>query len=148
MKLPAKHDLSLLLDCACLGVSGGLRASAPIAALAWRSESQISRGLGAIVWIGEMVIDKIPFTPDRRKFPAILGRLISGALTGAVRARPAGLSWFGGAAGAIGAVLGTYAGAAFREEASEHAPGLAVAVTEDAIATRLARWAARTPQVH
>ena len=143
MKTPASQHISLLIDCACLGIAGGLRASAPIAALAWKSESQASKAFGAAIWLGEMVVDKLPLTPDRRWWPSLLGRIASGALAGVVRARSAGLSPYGGALGALGAIAGAYAGAAFRAEAGEHAPKLAVAVTEDAIATRLARWAAR-----
>ena len=57
----------------------------------------------------EMIGDKLPATPNRIKFPALLGRGISGALVGATVARSQRKRSFGGAGiGLAAAIASTY----------------------------------------
>jgi uncharacterized membrane protein len=59
---------------------------------------------------GELLVDKLPFTPSRTLLPSLLFRAISGAVVGAAfassrRGHPA----VGAAVGAVGAISATYA---------------------------------------
>jgi uncharacterized membrane protein len=58
---------------------GDLRAPDPLPAL---GSPKVS-ALLALLAIGEMVADKTPLVPSRTSAPALLGRLLSGALAGA-----------------------------------------------------------------
>ena len=85
---------------------------------------------------GEMVMDKLPTTPDRTAPPVLLGRLLSGALVGATwyKARR-GSSATGAVVGGLGAVLATFVSYGLRVGISRRAglPVAAVGVGEDAL---------------
>ena len=135
-----------------IGVTAGLRAMTPLAAISWGAylgwidlSATPAAFLGNIIAaiiitvlaIGELVTDQLPQTPSR-KVPMQFGaRIVLGALTGALL-MPA--SWIIGALlGAIGAVIGTYAGAEFRARlAKSFGRDLPAALIEDVIAIVLA----------
>ena len=86
---------------------------------------------------GEMAADKLPTIPARTSPPALMGRIASGALSGAVLAQarreavlPAAL------AGAAGAAASSFAMMALRQRVGEAlgVPDVAVALAEDALA--------------
>lgn len=85
---------------------------------------------------GEMVMDKLPGTPDRTSPPVLLGRLLSGALVGATwyKARQ-GSSAKGAVVGGLGAVVATFISFGLRKGISEQTdtPIALVGVGEDAL---------------
>ena len=127
-----------LADAAVLGVTAGLRAMTPLAALALRGRVP---GPPALRWVllaaaaGELVGDKLPMTPARTSPPALVGRLGSGAIAGALVAGPAGA-----AIGAVAAGLGSYAGQYGRAALGGKTglPDPLIAVGEDKLAVGLA----------
>ena len=133
-----------------VGVVAGLRAMTAPAAVAWAASlgwlhlqgTPLSwLGHGAVAWIlsllalGELVADKLPKTPSR-KVPVQFGtRVLTGALAGAAIAAAAGMLVPGAVLGAIGAVIGTYGGAALRSRlAAAFGRDLPAALLEDALA--------------
>jgi uncharacterized membrane protein len=66
----------------------------------------------ALLALGELIVDKIPWAPGRTSSIALAGRAISGALAGGTIARSRGRAWqipaLVGAAAAIGAAYGAY----------------------------------------
>lgn len=133
-----------------VGLTTGLRALAPLAIVSWAAhlgwlhlENTSLAFLGATVtsWIltllalGELVTDKLPTTPSR-KIPMQFGaRIVTGALSGAALAAPAGAWITGMVAGIIGAIVGTLAGAELRGRLSRLVGNdLPIALLEDVIA--------------
>jgi uncharacterized membrane protein len=95
-------------------------------------------GLAAV---GEFVGDKLSITPDRTTPPALAGRLGCGALAGAITCRAVGHSpAIGGALGATGALIGTFAGYTYRVRVARSTgmPDLPLALVEDATAVVVA----------
>ena len=82
---------------------------------------------------GELLVDKLPFTPPRTAPLPLGGRVLSGATVGAAISRTSQAA--GALAGAAGAALGSFAGYHLRRLATRrlHAPDLAAAVAEDAL---------------
>ena len=132
------------------GLTTGLRALAPLAIVSWAAhlgwlhlENTSLAFLGARVtsWIltllalGELVTDKLPTTPSR-KIPMQFGaRIVTGALSGAALAAPAGAWITGMVGGIIGAIVGTLAGAELRGRLSRLVGNdLPIALLEDVIA--------------
>ena len=85
---------------------------------------------------GEMVMDKLPNTPDRIAPPVLLGRLVSGALVGAAwyKSRQ-GSAVGGGVLGGLAAVAATFISYALRTGISKQTetPIALVGVAEDAL---------------
>jgi uncharacterized membrane protein len=82
-----------------------------------------------------IVIDQNPKTPSRKAPQSFGARLVSGTFSGAAIGLSAGSLWPGLLAGLIGAVIGTYGGAAFRGRlAAAFGKDLPAALVEDAIA--------------
>ncbi len=85
--------------------------------------------------IGEVVFDKLPFMPKRTKVPSLVGRAITGGLTGAsISSSKKRSALIGAAIGAAVAVGASYAAYHLRRKASEKIPGTVVGLLEDAIA--------------
>jgi uncharacterized membrane protein len=85
---------------------------------------------------GEVMADKLPTTPDRIAPPVLLGRLLSGALVGAVWYKSHdGSAVTGGLVGGVGAVVATFISFALRKgiSAQTHTPIAAVGVGEDVL---------------
>jgi uncharacterized membrane protein len=93
--------------------------------------------LFTLLAIGELVVDKLPFTPSRTSAGPLTGRLVLGALSGAVLRAAMHRSFFIGAVlGAAGGLLGAYAGYTARKSlvTKGQLPDFVVALTEDVIA--------------
>jgi uncharacterized membrane protein len=90
----------------------------------------------AVLALGEMLADKLPFAPNRTKAGPLVARAVSGAMSGAAfstgKKRSALLGALFGMAAAIGA---TYAAFKVRQMAGERlpVPDTIVAVAEDAL---------------
>jgi uncharacterized membrane protein len=118
-------DLSSFL----IGFCNGLRSATPLAAIAWaqklgwmqsegifaKSASDRARiGLTAAA-AGELVVDKLPFTPSRLETRGLVLRTLGGAFTGAaVAAANRGSPGRGALLGMAGSVIGSYAGYHYR----------------------------------
>ena len=133
-----------------LGITAGLRAGTPLAALScgaylgWINLSGTWAGfLGNIivviilglVAIVELVTDQLPNTPSRKVPQQFGARIVSGGLVGLVAGLPSG-NWIAGLVlGALGAVLGTLGGAQARQRlAAAFGRDLPAALVEDVIA--------------
>jgi uncharacterized membrane protein len=82
-----------------------------------------------------VVIDKNPKTPSRKAPQAFAARIVSGTFSGGAIGLGAGSLWLGLLLGLIGAVIGTFGGAAFRARlAAFFGKDLPAALIEDAIA--------------
>lgn len=133
-----------------IGITAGLRALAPVAAVSWAAhfgwlqlQGTWLAFLGATVTpyivsalaLAELVGDKLPMTPSR-KVPLQFGtRIVTGALCGAALAAPASATIVGLLLGASGAVIGTLGGAAARARlAQTFGKDLPAALLEDVVA--------------
>ena len=135
-----------------IGIAAGLRAMMPLAAISWGAylgwidlSATPAAFLGNIIAViivsllavGELVTDQLPNTPSRKVPMQFGGRIVLGALTGALL-MPA--SWIVGALlGAVGAVVGTYVGADIRARlAKSFGRDMPAALIEDVVAIVLA----------
>lgn len=94
-----------------------------------------------VLQIGEMVTDKLPFTPNRVDPLPLMGRAMFGGLVGALAYKQDRLA--GGLAGASMAVIGAYMGYRVRKQlgTENHIPDPILAIIEDAITVTLAESA-------
>lgn len=122
--MPPLHPLAVTLALALLlGIVAGMRSLLPLAALGvalWRHPTLVPAAVPAswfahgwlavllvVLALGELVVDKLPRTPNRTALAPFLGRLITGGLSGGVVAQTARHpGWIGAVAGVIGAALG------------------------------------------
>jgi uncharacterized membrane protein len=89
--------------------------------------------------IGELFTDKLPKTPSRKTPPQFIARVLSGSLVGATLGAGSRSLVLGLLAGGVGAVAGTYGGAAARGRlAAVFGKDLPAALLEDATAILLA----------
>ena len=150
----------LVLRAGLLGVVAGLRSQLPTAALAARGLEPSSGPLAVLgsgggrrasylAAVGEIVADKLPVTPSRMDRGPLIGRVVSGAIAGAVLASARGVRGarlvLPMAAGAGGAYLGSWGGYTARKAvgAATGLPDPVVAVGEDLVAVGLAAAAVR-----
>ena len=99
--------------------------------------SSTAATLFKVVAIGELIGDKMPAATDRIAFPAILGRIGSGALSGGALSEAEGKELpYGAIAGAVGAAVGSYAFYYLRHwlTTEQDIPDPYVALAEDALA--------------
>jgi uncharacterized membrane protein len=131
-----------------LGSTAGPRTSAPLTVASWAAKcgwidvkdsplaflgSTHAVAVTTPMAIGELIVDKLPATPDRTDPPGLAARAVSGAISGAALA--GGRSWPAAFAGAMGAVVATYAGYTLREKLSDAlGHDFPVAAVEDFIA--------------
>jgi uncharacterized membrane protein len=133
-----------------IGAVAGLRALTAPAVLAWAVKlrwirlrnspfaailsAKASKTITDLA-IGELLTDKLPFTPSRLKAGPLASRIVSGAVCGAaingVAERPLGE---GAVLGGVGAIAGAFAGYYTRKRLSGDMPSLGIAVLEDALA--------------
>ena len=141
-----------------MGAFGGLRTFTPLAVLSWAAlrhrlqlESTqfffLSRIVSVVIFslmaVGEIVADKLPFTPSRRKPPGFLTRIAVGAFSGMVLCESQGLALpLGAGMGVLGAIIGTLLAYEARTRLVKllHAPDWTVALVEDAIAIGGCVW--------
>src|SRR4030095_1655533 len=114
-----------LLFAFLIGLCAGLRSLTPPAAVAWAVHLgwlKLARPLSLIgslpaviilslLAVTEIIIDKLPNTPNRTAPLGLIARLVTGGLTGAIVALGGGRSAFVGAGlGLIGGIVGCFAG--------------------------------------
>jgi uncharacterized membrane protein len=134
-----------------IGAVAGLRSLTPAAVVSWAARlgwidlggtplAFLDTGLAAIALTvlaaGELVGDKLPFTPSRLSPGPLGARLVSGALCGAALLVADGGSALPGAiVGGVGGLVGAYAGYHARHTlvARLGLPDLAVALAEDLV---------------
>lgn len=154
--MPEKTDV--LLRVATLGIVAGMRSQLPLAllSLAARQQSEDQEHLPEILAspkvtalllasaAGEIVVDKLPFTPSRLMPGPLVVRAGIGGLAGALLCRSAGQEPTRGAvAGATGALVGSYVGYHVRAGlvAATGRPDPLFAVLEDVTAVALGSYA-------
>jgi uncharacterized membrane protein len=139
-----------------LGIVAGLRSMTPPAVVAWAAhigwlgldgtplaflESPLARYILLAAMLGELVADKLPFTPSRTRAGPFTARIVTGAFAGAALAMGVGGSAaLGVAAGAVGAVVGTLGGYRARTGLVRAlgVPDFTVALAEDLVAVGIA----------
>jgi uncharacterized membrane protein len=140
-----------LLFAFLIGLFAGLRSLTPPAAVAWavylgwlklaRPVSLIGSLPAVIILsllaIAELIVDKLPNTPNRTAPLGLIARIVTGGLTGACVSVGGGRSALAGAGlGVIGGVVGCFGGyhARARLVKSLRQPDFNVAVVEDLVA--------------
>ena len=142
--------MHLMVFALLIGIIAGLRAMTAPTAVSWAAKvgwlplagthlsflgSTWAVGILTLAALGEIVNDKLPNTPSRKSPPQFITRVVMGSLAGAAVGLGLGSVWCGLVCGAIGAVLGTLGGAAFRGWlAGVFGKDLPAALVEDAIA--------------
>lgn len=133
-----------------IGIIAGLRSMTAPAAASWAASWGWLKVSGTplaflgyaatpyilgLLAIGELVGDKLPKTPSRKTPGPFIGRIVTGAMSGAAIGASGG-SWIVGAvAGAVGGVIGTLGGAAARGKlAAAFGKDLPAALVEDFVA--------------
>ena len=114
-----------LLFAFLIGLFAGLRSLTAPAATAWavylgwlkleRPLSLIGSVPSVVIFtilaIGELIADKLPIIPNRTSPPGLIGRVVTGGLTGACVAAGGGQGVLPGAlVGAVGGVVGAFGG--------------------------------------
>ena len=126
-----------------LGAATGLRSQLGVAAVVARSDPSLPsmfrhpwvRRLVLAAAAGELVVDKLPGTASRLSPQGIVPRLALGALAASLAAQTRQASWLAAAAlGASSAAVAARLGHDVRARLARHAPDLAVALAEDALA--------------
>ncbi len=151
-----------LLNVAALGVVAGMRSQLPLALLSLAAQRRDSdqQPLPEILTspkvtalllagaAGELVVDKLPFTPSRLMPGSLVVRAGIGGLAGALLSRSSGKEQIQGAAiGALGALVGSFAGYHLRAGlvATTGLPDPLVAVLEDLTAVAIGSYAVGLP---
>ncbi|RRA47336.1 DUF4126 family protein [Acidipila sp. EB88] len=134
------------------GCFNGLRTLTPAAALCWGAhlgwfsfahtpfaflDHPASLIIFSLLAIGEWIGDKLPNTPSRVTTFPLISRAVFGGACGAALATLAGAGLFVGLVmGAVGAIVGSYAGFLLRRAMTRRGglPDLPVALVEDLIA--------------
>lgn len=90
----------------------------------------------AVLAVGELIADKLPFVPDRTSTGPLLGRFVGGGICGAAICVANDESpWMGVLLGGLAATGAAFAGREFRRIAAEKGkPDLPVALVEDIVA--------------
>lgn len=148
------EDRDLLFRAAALGVVAGMRSQLPLALLSLAAHQGdrdqldlpgilASPKVTALLLAnaaGEIVVDKLPFTPSRLNPGSLVVRAGLGGLAGALLSRDTRQQAFRGAAiGAVGALVGSYAGYHVRADlvAMTGLPDPLLAVLEDIAAVTI-----------
>jgi uncharacterized membrane protein len=141
--------MSWILAIPLLGVATGLRSMTPMAVLCWFAylgylplegtwASWTARVASVAIFtalaVGELIVDKLPRTPNRIAPGPLLARLVFGGLAGSIAATAMdGPGLEGVLLGLIGAALGAFAGFMIRRDVVESVgcPDWPVALAED-----------------
>ena len=147
------HTRSVKAAAFGIGVVAGLRSLLAPAVLAWTAQKKfVTRSFPLAAFVsrpvskkiiklaaGELLADKLPFTPNRISPGPLALRIASGAACGAAVSLLAQESAKEGALlGGAGALAGAYGGYYARRSFRRNYPDLAVAIVEDALAVALA----------
>jgi len=140
-----------LLFAFLIGFFAGLRSLTPPAAVAWAVHLgwlRLARpwaligSLPAVIILSllaitEIIMDKLPNTPNRTAPPGLIARIVTGGLTGACVSVGGGKSAFVGAGlGVLGGIVGCFGGYQIRARLvkSLRQPDFNIALLEDLIA--------------
>ena len=141
--------MSWMLAIPLLGLATGLRSMTPMAVLCWFAylgylplegtwASWTARVASVAIFtalaVGELIVDKLPRTPNRIAPGPLLARLVFGGLAGSIAATAMdGPGLEGVLLGLIGAALGAFAGFMIRRDVVESVgcPDWPVALAED-----------------
>ena len=140
-----------LLFAFLIGIFAGLRSLTPPALVAWAVHlgwlkldgplaligSLPAAIILSLLALGEVVVDKLPNTPNRTAPLGLIARIVTGGLTGACVSLGGGQSAFVGAAlGLIGGIVGCFAGYHARTwlVRSLRQPDFTIALLEDLVA--------------
>src|SRR5689334_6875345 len=112
------NETDVLLPLALLAAASGARTFSGVAALEPRT-------VVPVLALGELVVDKLPNTPNRNEGLSLLGRVVAGAVIGAIVARrkkadPVALVVIG----AFTSFASAHATYRFRRALTEHLPAL------------------------
>lgn len=161
-----RTDMETYGDVALLGLAAGIRSMAPLALLAiaerrtgktapltasapqpWalltRWQAPAGFGLAAL---GEMIADKLPFTPARIRVPVLAQRFACGAFTGVAICPPSRPGvWLSAAIGGVSAVAGATGAYFARQQLDQRTPlpDLVWGLVGDALAISLSIIALR-----
>jgi uncharacterized membrane protein len=119
---------------AAIGALSGLRSLSAPAAIARSIGGENAERVASVLALSEMVLDKLPFVPDRTKPPSLAFRALSGAVCGyaiAGKKRCSTQRWMSAFVGGAAAVAAAYAGLQFRRNV--RLPKIVAALAEDAI---------------
>jgi uncharacterized membrane protein len=135
-----------------IGVIAGLRTMTAPAVVAWAANrhwlnlhssplalmgSTAAVAIFTVLALGELVVDKLPSTPNRTGLPGLIGRSMLGGLSGASVASAGAQSIALGAIfGVAGGIVGAFAGFETRTRLvlALKVPDLVIALLEDAVA--------------
>lgn len=143
-------DFDIYSKAASLGAVAGLRAFAAPALLNYfvthgensqlnsnyLSSPKISAAINLLA-AGELIGDKMPFTPNRTELPGLIARIVSGAFVGgSICAARRKDFWAGATIGAVSAVAAAYAGQHIRQKIADESgiPSAFLGAVEDATA--------------
>jgi uncharacterized membrane protein len=130
--------VSVLIGSLVLGIVSGLRAFLAPAAL-YLARGGVAGYVLGVVAAAELVGDMLPKTPSRTVPLQLLARVVSGGFVGwMLCAFLAGPTVAGAALGVVGALVGTYGGAAVRGVLIDRIGPIPAALTEDVVAIALA----------
>jgi uncharacterized membrane protein len=142
----------VLLLAFLIGVIAGLRTMTAPAIVAWAANrywlnlhdsplafmgSTAAVAVFTVLALGELVVDKLPSTPNRTQLLGLIGRSVLGGLSGvAVAASGAQSIALGAVLGVAGAIAGAFAGHEVRNRLVRalKVPDFVVALLEDAVA--------------
>src|SRR6185295_19241789 len=146
------NPLYVLLLAFLIGVIAGLRTMTAPSVVAWAANRQwlnlhnsslafIGSTAAVVVFIvlalGELVVDKLPSTPNRTRLFGLVARAVTGGLSGAtVAASGAQAIAIGVVLGVAGAIAGAFAGYGVRKRLVRalKVPDFIIALLEDAVA--------------
>ncbi len=135
-----------------IGIVAGLRSFTAPAVVCWMAHfhvlnlqdshlrfmgSTIAVAVFTLLALFELINDKLPKTPSRTTTVPLTARILTGALSGAAFGVAGATSIVIAAiAGIVGALIGTFGGYQVRTRTAKalHAPDLAIALLEDAVA--------------
>ena len=157
---PNENPTGVYLRAGLLGFVAGLRSMTPLALLNWTSrigvdaesaleqflDAPASRVISSALAVGELVGDKLPFTPSRISAGPLIGRIVIGGLAGATLCQRARVSPIVGMAiGATAASAGSAAGYYGRKtlDKIKFVPDFVWASAEDTLALGLGYLATR-----
>jgi len=148
--------LAWIMAIPLLGASSGMRTFTPMAVICWFAYTDylpldgtwafwVAKLVTAIVFtvlaLGELVMDKLPKTPDRTSAGPLLARLFFGGLVGGIVAASMNGSEFEGIIlGVGGALIGAFGGHMIRREIVDKlgCKDWPIAVAEDLVAVGFA----------
>ena len=146
------NPTQVLLLAFLVGVIGGLRTMTAPAVVAWAANrhwlnllsstlafmgSTAAVAVFTLLALGELVVDKLPSTPNRTRLLGLIGRSVFGGLSGAAVAAAGAQSIAPGAVlGVAGAIVGAFAGYEVRKRLVRalKVPDFVIALLEDAVA--------------